>query len=75
MKNANKPWFTYVRRSYLPASWQGLCLYFLYIAYCVAIAIDWYRLGYSLWQLLTVVIPLFVLATALTQFIASKTSR
>lgn len=74
MKNTNKTWFVYVRRSYLPASWQGLGLYLLYVAYSIAIAIDWYKRGHTLWELLTEVIPLFLLATLLAQFVASKNS-
>jgi hypothetical protein len=29
-------WFVPVRGSYLPASWQGLVLYFIFVAYLIA---------------------------------------
>jgi hypothetical protein len=74
MKNAHKPWFIYIRRSYLPASWQGLGIYTLYVIYSVAVPVDWYTRGHSLWELLSSVIPLVVLAAVLTQFVASKNS-
>lgn len=74
-KAKNKAWFTPVRKSYLPASWQGLCIYFLYIAYSIAVPVIWYNDGHDMSQLITNVIPLVAAATLLTQFIASKTSK
>jgi hypothetical protein len=74
-KAKNKAWFTSVRKSYLPASWQGLCIYTLYVAYSIAVPVIWYNNGHDMSKLVTNVIPLVVAATLLTQFIASKNSK
>lgn len=68
-------WFLGVRRSYIPISWQGVCIYMAYVAYIIAVPVAWYRHGHELWGLLTNVIPLNIGATLLTQFVASKTSK
>jgi hypothetical protein len=72
---ANKAWFRYTRRSYLPATWQGLYIYIAYVAYSVAVPVAWYNRGHNLWELLTNVIPLLVLGTIVTQFVASKNAK
>lgn len=70
----HKPWFRYVRSSYLPYTWQGYLMYFVYLFYILILPIDWYIRGHKIWILLTEVIPLMVLSLILTQIIASKNS-
>jgi len=74
MKHLKKPWFVYVRRSYLPASGLGQLIYLVYVIYVFALPVDWYKRGHSLWELLSVVIPLEILAAVFTQYLASKNS-
>jgi hypothetical protein len=74
-KKNNKAWFVHVRKSYLPASWQGLSIYFLYVAYLVLVPVVWYRNGHDLWKLLTTVIPLVIGMAIVTQFVAYKNSK
>ena len=71
----NKAWFRYVRKSYLPVTWQGLVIYFIYVAYSVAVPVVWYNNGHDLWRLLSTVIPLLALAALFTQFVASQNSK
>ncbi len=74
-KNNSSIWFRKVRGSYLPTSFIGLVLYLAYVAYIVAVVVDWYYLGHSGWVLLTVVIPVVVVAAFIVQLIASKHSK
>lgn len=74
-KNKHQAWFVHVRKSYLPASWQGFCIYFLYIAYIVTVPIVWYNEGHYLWNFLTEVIPLVLAGVLLTQYIAANNSK
>lgn len=67
-------WFEKVRNSYLPKSWQGYLIYMSYVAYVVLLPIGWYRRGHAIWDLFTVVIPLWIAAALVTQYIASKRS-
>jgi hypothetical protein len=73
-KNRKSSWFKPVRKSYLPSSWQGLTIYFLYVIYIIAVPAVWCKHGHHLWSLLTQVIPLVTAAVILTQYIASKNS-
>ena len=79
MKRKSKPsksaWFKAVRRSYLPASPEGLVIYLVYVAYEVLLMVDWYRQGHSYGRLLTTILPLAIGASVLTQFIAARNSR
>lgn len=68
-------WFKPVRRSYLPASWQGQAIYLVYVAYEVLLIVYWYRQGHDYGRLLTSFIPLAVAAAVLTQFVAARNSR
>lgn len=67
-------WFTKVRGSYLPLSWQGFVLYVFYVAYIIVVPVTWYAKGHYLWPLLVNVIPAVVGAAVLAQVIAAKTS-
>ncbi len=67
-------WFVRLRGSYLPCSWQGLVIYFVYTVYVVALPVVWYYDGHEAWRLLTFVIPLMCGAALITQYVASKTS-
>ena len=73
-KNASI-WFRKVRGSYLPSSFFGLVIYLIYVIYIVAVAGEWLRLGYHVWTLLTVTIPVIVVAALIVQFVASKHSK
>jgi multidrug efflux pump subunit AcrB len=70
-----KEWFIYVRRSYLPSSWQGLVIYMLYVVYVILLIVLWYQKGRQYWTLMTVIIPLIIGAAFITQYIASKNSK
>lgn len=74
-KNNISIWFRKVRGSYLPASFIGLIIYLLYVAYIVAVGIEWYRIGHDYWTLLTAVIPVVVVAAVIVQVIASRRSK
>jgi len=71
-KPKNSKWFRHVRRSYVPVTWEGLCIYTIYALYVITIFVMWCEYGYGLWSLLVNVIPLVVGAMLLTQFVASK---
>jgi hypothetical protein len=74
-KRKKDPWFRSVRRSYLPRTWQGLVIYFAFVAYLVAVPVIWYNTGHDAWTLVTTVIPLWAFATLVTQYVASKNSK
>jgi hypothetical protein len=65
-------WFRKVRGSYLPSSFVGLVIYLAYVAYIVAIGLEWYASGQGYWTLLTVVVPLVAFSTLVVQYIASR---
>jgi hypothetical protein len=73
-KKKTTKWFKYTRKSYLPAAWQGLVIYLIYVTYIVVVPIIWYRKGHNLWTLVSEVIPLMLAAVILTQYIASSNS-
>ncbi len=74
-KKNSSYWFRAIRGSYLPSSLLGLCIYLLYVAYIVTLTYEWIIRGSDSWTLLTVVLPLIVLAALITQYIASKHSK
>lgn len=74
-KAKNGAWFKKIRGSYLPSSWEGLAIYFVYLAYLLALPLVWYNQGHDFWRLLTNVLPLAVGAALLTQYIASKNAK
>lgn len=65
-------WFYKIRGSYLPCSWQGLTIYFVYMAYVIALPVAWYLGERNLWSLVTFVVPLWVAAAVFTQYVASR---
>lgn len=73
-RKISQKWFRPVRKSYLPCSWQGLGIYFLYLAYMIILPVMWYRRDRLIWTLFTQVIPLMLGATFLAQYVASKNS-
>ena len=74
-KNNTSIWFRKVRGSYLPSSFVGLVIYLIYVAYIIAVVVDWYYLGHSGWVFLTTVLPVVVVAALIVQYIASKHSK
>ena len=74
-KTKNRPWFRKIRGSYLPCSHEGLMIYFAYLVYLVAVPVVWYQQGHDLWRLLTTVVPLWVGAAFVAQFVASKNAK
>ena len=72
---AKRAWFYKIRGSYLPSSWQGLAVYLVYLAYIVALPVAWLFHGHDVWNLLVVVVPLWIVAALATQYIASKNAR
>jgi biotin transporter BioY len=71
----NRVWFKRIRSSYLPTSTVGFILYFIYLAYLLALIADWLRDGHHVWYFLVDVLPLSVAAALITQYIASKHSK
>lgn len=74
IKSTKNAWFIYRRKSYLPASWQGLVIYLIYAVYIISLAVLWYKRGHHLWILLSTVIPLIIGAAFVTQYVAFKNS-
>jgi hypothetical protein len=74
-KPESRRWFRRVRRSYVPVTWEGLCIYAIYALYLITIFVMWYEYGHELWNLLTNVIPLSIGAVLLIQFVASKNAK
>jgi len=74
-KNNTSIWFRKLRGSYLPNSFVGLVIYAIYVAYIVAVGIEWYRIGHDYWTLLTTVIPVVIVAAVIVQSIAAKHSK
>ena len=74
-KTKNQAWFRKIRGSYLPLSWQGLAIYFVYLTYVIALPVIWYKDGHHLRELLFSTIPLMVAAALLTQYVASKSTK
>jgi hypothetical protein len=74
-KNNSATWFRKIRGSYLPTSFTGLVIYLIYVAYVIAVAVEWFQKGYDYWTLLTVVLPVVAVAALIVQFIASKRSK
>jgi hypothetical protein len=74
-KSKSKAWFVHVRKSYLPSSWQGLCIYFLYVAIIVTMPVVWYETNHPWLNLFTSVLPLVFAAVVITTYIASRKSK
>lgn len=72
---SNEAWFIRVRSSYLPVNSTGFLIYFIYLAYLLALLGDWIYNGHHTWYLLVDVIPLSVAAALVTQYVASKHAR
>ncbi len=73
-KNKKSKWFIQVRGSYLPNGLIGTSIYLLYVTYLVILMFAWYKESFSLWSLVSFVIPLSVGSAIITQYIASKHS-
>ena len=73
-KNSSR-WFRAIRGSYLPSSAMGLLVYLLYVAYILTLIYEWLIRSGDIWSMLTVVLPLVVLAAIVTQYVASKHSK
>lgn len=71
-KSKKGAWFYKIRGSYLPCSWQGLTIYFIYLVYVVALPIAWLWKGHDFWNLLVAVVPLWIGAALIAQYVASK---
>jgi hypothetical protein len=69
-KHQKNVWFTHVRGSYLPASWQGWLTYVPYVAYLIfTITIGW-RDIHSRAVAVLYVVPNWIAATGLMTWIA-----
>lgn len=71
----NRAWFIRVRSSYLPISPTGFVIYFVYLAYLLALIADWLRDGHHVWYFLVDIVPLSIAAALVTQYVASKRAK
>ena len=67
-------WFVKVRGSYLPSSWQGWLTYIPYLAYVLGVLVVALRSQTSFWNALFIVIPNWVAAFAIMQWVATRKS-
>ncbi len=74
MSKQNNKWFTKVRGSYLPKSWQGWLLYVPFVVYLVTVFIAVDRNSHSASDTLYGIFPQWVAAGVVMTWIASKKS-
>ena len=74
MVKKNTKWFKKVRGSYIPNSWEGALTYIPYVAYLLASYLyAMLYFGYSATSLF-IIVPNWVAAVAIMNYIASKKS-
>ena len=72
-KNQDK-WFTPVRGSYLPKSWEGLILYFIFVAYLVMAVVVTIRNSGSATYVSMQILAQWIIATIVITWIAQRKS-
>ncbi len=74
-KKAKKgAWFTAVRGSYLPISWQGWFLYLPFTAYLIFAVVMGWQSADTLSKAILFIVPNWVAATAVMTWIAKRMS-
>lgn len=74
MTKKSKPWFKKVRGSYLPYSAAGKLTYIPYLAYTIGVMVFVMHQDYSFWLSLFILIPNWVAAAAVMNWVAARTS-
>lgn len=73
-KSKKQKWFTPVRGSYLPNSWQGWLTYLPFTAYLVfALVVGWQKAN-DTGQAILFIVPNWIAATVVMTWIARRTS-
>ncbi len=67
-------WFIKVRGSYLPNNSQGWLTYIPYLAYLIAPLVFVLNNNYSVWLSIFIIVPNWIAAAAIMNWVASKTS-
>jgi hypothetical protein len=70
----NKQWFVKVRGSYLPNNWAGGLTYIPYLAYIIGVLVYVVGKGYDVWTSMFVLLPNWVAAVAIMNWIAARKS-
>lgn len=70
----HKVWFTNVRGSYLPCSWQGWLSYVPYLVYTVSVLVFVIKRDDTFWLALFTVIPNWVAVSIIMTWIARSKS-
>ncbi|HUD03392.1 MAG TPA: hypothetical protein VMR51_01240 [Patescibacteria group bacterium] len=70
----NKKWFIKKRGSYLPKTWAGGLLYFIYLAYIVWILVYVMISNYNFWPAVYVLVPNWIAACIAMSWVASRKS-
>lgn len=73
-KAKSKKWFTKVRGSYLPSSWQGMLAYAVFVVYLLTVLIAAFNTQEEFAGYLFFVFPQFIAAAVAITFVASKNS-
>ena len=73
-KSRKQKWFVKVRGSYLPCSWQGWLTYIPYLASVIGVLVVALHNQTSFWDALFIVIPNWVAAFAIMQWVATRKS-
>jgi hypothetical protein len=71
---ASSQWFVKTRGSYLPKSWQGILLYFVYVSYLLIVLIDAINTQTNFVRGFIFVFPQYVAAILVVSWIASQKS-
>lgn len=71
-KHQSKIWFRKVRGSYLPASWQGLGIYFIYLGFLITSYVYAYNNEETVLAVVFTLFPQWVAAVAVVHFLAAK---
>lgn len=72
--NKKKQWFYKVRGSYLPKTWQGLSIYFIYLAYLIWVLVFVLTNSYKVWPAVFFVVPNWIAACAAVSWVAARYS-
>jgi len=74
MVKKKQKWFTKVRGSYIPCSWQGWMLYIPFITYLIAVLVYATNNSHTAINALLIMFPQFVCSAIVMTWIASQKS-
>ncbi|MDB5163586.1 MAG: hypothetical protein JWS12_203 [Candidatus Saccharibacteria bacterium] len=74
MASGKHKWFMKVRGSYLPSSAVGWLTYIPYTAYLVGVLVFVLNQSYSFWHGLFIVLPNWIAAVAVMNYLAARKS-